>query len=148
MILDTLARSRRYASLHPAFGRAMDFLADTDPATLAEGRYDIDGDRVYALVMTVDGKGREAARLEVHRRYIDIQVTVDGTEIIGWSPLESCSEDEGFDPETDVGFFADAPVSWATVPAGHFAVFFPEDAHAPLATTETVTKIVVKIAVE
>ena len=148
MILDLIAMGARYTALHPAFDQAMTFLNETDLASQPEGRHDIDGDRVYALVMSGDGKGKEAAKLEVHRRYIDIQATVSGVEVIGWRPIQSCSEPGDFDTEADVGFFADAPVSWASVPANSFAIFFPEDAHAPLAGSGPVSKIVIKIAVD
>ena len=148
MILDTISRGGEYASLHPLFGKAMAFLAEVDLGDLAEGRHEIEGDRIYALVMTVVGKGREAARLEVHRRYIDIQVTIRGEEVIGWQALSGCAGADGFDADADVGFYEDVPASWVTVPAGAFAVFFPDDAHAPLAGDGEVVKVVVKVAVD
>ena len=148
MILDTLAMGTRYAALHPAFSKAMAFLNATDLAALPEGRHDIDGDRVYALVMQVQGRGQSAARLEAHRRYIDIQVTVTGEEVIGWRQARGCTADEPFDAKTDLGFFRDVPLAWITIPAGCFAVFYPEDAHAPLAGSGPALKVVVKVAVD
>jgi YhcH/YjgK/YiaL family protein len=92
--------------------------------------------------------GHDGARLEVHRRYIDIQCTLSGHEEIGWRPLARCTEwSEAFDAERDIGFFAERPETWLVVPAEHFAMFFPDDAHAPLAGFGLVKKAIVKIAV-
>jgi YhcH/YjgK/YiaL family protein len=147
MILDTLENAGRYAALHDDFAAAFAFLAQQDLDALEEGRHEIAGDRVFALVMTAEGKPRNAVRLEAHRRYIDIQIPVAGTDVIGWSPLAGCSESSGFDEETDLEFFDDPVAAWIDVPARSFAIFFPEDAHAPCAFEGTLRKIVIKVAV-
>ena len=153
MILDTLGRSGRYTALHPAFARAFAFVANADWSALAPGpvsvRHVIDGDRMYVSIDEKDGRGRERARLEAHRRYIDIQITIDGAEEIGWRPLADCHRPAGpFDHAKDIVFFDDRPDTWLSVPPGTFAIFFPEDAHAPLAGRGVLRKAIVKIAIE
>jgi biofilm protein TabA len=146
MILDTLARSRRYIGLHPAFSRAFDLLAHGDWSAREPGRHAIDGDRMYISIDHREGRGREGARLEAHRRYLDIQFTIDGLEEIGWMPLDECRHAAGaFDPSKDIQLFSDPPRTWVAVPRGHFAIFFPEDAHAPLAGRGLLKKAIVKI---
>jgi len=147
MIMDAIARGAAYAALHPGFAKAFAFLREKDLAALPDGRYELDGDRVYVLVMTVDGRGKADAKFEAHRRYIDIQAVVSGDEVMGWSPIAACREPLPFDAAKDVGFYSDTPASWVIVPVGSFAVFFPEDVHAPLAGSGKVKKAVVKIAV-
>jgi biofilm protein TabA len=148
MILDKLARGRRYRSLHPGLARAFEFLAGTDAQALAPGRHDIDGDRLYVTVDQTTGTGHDGARLEVHRKYIDIQVTIDGTDEIGWMALGDCRNPSGpFLADKDVGFFHDRPLTWIAVPAGQFALFFPDDAHAPLAGKGPLKKAIVKVLV-
>jgi YhcH/YjgK/YiaL family protein len=157
MILDRLQTADRYTSLHPAFARAFAYLRDanwtqlTSAAQGAEhpgGRHPIDGDRMYVSIDCVDGRGREGARLEAHRRYIDIQFTIDGDEEIGWKSLGDCAlTSVAYDEAKDVTFFRDRPDSWLSLPAGRFAIFFPDDAHAPLAGRGTLKKAIVKIAV-
>src|SRR4051812_32214835 len=95
MIVDTLAQSTRYAALHPGFARALEFLQHTDLLALAPGRHDLDGDRIYVSIDHKDGRGRDAARMEAHRRYIDIQLTLAGAEEIGWMPLARCQQPVG-----------------------------------------------------
>ena len=153
MILDALHRSGRYTAVHPAFARAFAFLAGADWAALAPDsssvRHVIDGDRMYVSIDGKDGRGRDGARLEAHRRYIDIQVTIGGAEEIGWRALADCRQPAGpFDDARDIVFFEDRPDTWLSVPPGSFAIFFPEDAHAPLAGRGLLKKAIVKIAID
>lgn len=147
MIMDSLERGAAYAALHPRFAKAFAFLRETDLAALADGRYELDGEKLFVLVMTAEGRGQAAAKFEVHRRYIDIQAVVDGEDLMGWSPLAACTAPLGFDESKDAGFYSDAPASWVSVPRGCFALFLPDDAHAPLAGAGKVKKAVVKVAV-
>lgn len=158
MILDRLTAADRYAPLHRSFARAFAFLRQADWNQLVSAqrkterhstRYPIDGDRMYVSIDHLEGRGREGARLEAHRRYIDIQFTIDGHEEIGWKPLRDCATTAvAFDAAKDVTFFSDRPDSWLSLPAGHFAIFFPDDAHAPLAGHGTLKKAIVKIAID
>ena len=147
MILDTLDQRGRYVSLHPAFARAFEFLAHPNLASLAPARHVIDGDRLYVSIDHTEGRGREGARLESHRRYIDIQLTIAGEEEIGWLPLASCAAPvAAFDEARDIRFYDDRPSTWLAVLPGRFAIFFPDDAHAPLAGRGLLRKAIAKIA--
>ncbi len=148
MILDHLDNAERYAALHPGFSAAFEFLKRKDLADLSAGRHPLDGERLYVLVVQQDGRGRDKAKLETHRRYIDIQFTVTGADDIGWKPAAHCSGyDQDYNDEKDVAFFSDKPDVWVTIRPGTFGIFFPEDAHAPLGGTGPIHKVVVKVAV-
>lgn len=148
MILDRLEHADRYAGAHPAFARAFTFLRTADLRALPAGRVVLDGDRLFANVDDVVGRGEAGARVEAHRRYIDIQLTVTGRERMGWISLrDGLAPDGEFSEERDIGFFLDRPSTWLDVPPGHFAIFWPEDAHAPLAGAGPIRKVVVKVAV-
>jgi len=158
MVLDDLNAHGRYAALHPGFARAFEFLTRADwaawfpPSLDREShhtRHPIDGERMYVSIDVAQGRGREGPRLEAHRRYIDIQFTIEGHEEIGWKPIGECrSTAVAFDAAKDITFFHDRPVVWLPVPAGHFAIFFPEDAHAPLGGRGVLKKAIVKVAVD
>ncbi len=147
MILSTLAQSSRYAALHPLFPR-VDYIRDTDLYALAPGRYPIVGDELFAIIEHVPGRTREMARLEAHRRYIDIQLVLDGVDEMGWKPLADCYNPVSeYSVEKDIQFFHDAPASWIATPPDAFCIFFPEDAHAPLVASGEIRKVIFKIAV-
>jgi len=148
MIVDTLDQCDRYRRLHAGFAAAFDFATFRDLAALAPGRHHIDGDRLYVSIDPTEGRGRGGARLESHRRYIDIQLTLDGDEEIGWRPLSQCRAPAvPYDDQRDIRFYDDPPDSWVAVPRGRFAIFFPDDAHAPLGGTGLLKKAIFKIAV-
>lgn len=149
MILDTLACADRYAGLHPRFVQAFAFLRETDLETLEPGRHPIDGDALFAIVEDGPGRTREEAKLECHRRYIDIQLVLEGIDEMGWAPVATCVDPAtDYDAARDIRFFNDAPSSWIATPPGSFCLFFPGDAHAPLVSSGSVRKVVVKIALQ
>jgi biofilm protein TabA len=147
MILATLSEADRYAALHPLFARAFEFLRGTDLRALAPGRHDIEGERLFAIVETCTGRTRAEVKLECHRRYIDIQLVLEGVDEMGWKPLAECADPAtDHDPARDIRFFSDVPAAWIATPPGSFCVFFPDDAHAPLVSAGVIHKVVVKIA--
>ena len=146
MILSTLSQSDRYAALHPLFPRAFEFIRNTDLLALAPGRYPIVGEQLFVIVENVAGRTREAAKLECHRRYIDIQLVLEGTDEMGWKALTDCTQPVS-DYKEDIQFFHDAPATWIVAPPGAFCIFFPEDAHAPLVSAGHIRKTIFKIAV-
>jgi len=147
MLLDSLENAARFEAHHPGFARAFAFLSSTNLSTLAPGRHEIDGDRIFVLIDHSEGRGNDGARLEAHRRYVDIQYTIEGQEEIGFAPIATCRKPAGpYDEVKDIIFFDDRPMTWLAVPPGQFAVFFPHDAHAPLAGTGRLKKAIVKVA--
>ena len=148
MIFDSKHSADRYAALHPLFPRAFEYIRNTDLFALAPGRYNIVGDDLIAIVEHVPGRTREMAKLEAHRRYIDIQLVLDGIDEMGWKPLEDCLNPVSeHSMEKDIRFFHDAPASWIATPPDAFCIFFPEDAHAPLVSSGQIRKVIFKIAV-
>jgi biofilm protein TabA len=148
MILDTLDNAGRYATLHPSFAAAFEFLRKQDLASLPVGKREVDGAQVYASISEDQGRGLTVAKLEAHRKYIDIQYVVSGNELIGWHSLASCrATGQGYSTDKDIEFFTARPDVWVRVPPDSFAIFFPEDAHAPLAGDGWVRKVVLKVVV-
>lgn len=146
MIFDTLANADRYAALHPLFPQAFAFLRDPGLNQLAPGRYPLDGERLFAIVESANGRTREQARLECHRRYIDIQYVLEGRDEMGWKALQDCvAPVADFNPVKDIQFFQDAPDNWLSTPPGAFCIFFPSDAHAPLVSDGQIRKVILKI---
>ncbi|MDD3089629.1 MAG: YhcH/YjgK/YiaL family protein [Candidatus Omnitrophica bacterium] len=148
MILDEAGRFSSYLSVHPLFGKVAEFLSGEGPVFLEEGRHKIHGDDIFVIIARSEGVGKEKARLEAHRKYIDIQMPLEGEDVIGWSPITSVKEGvQAYDEKKDIEFFTGAPETWIDLKTGKFAVFFPFDCHAPLAGGGNVLKAVIKVAV-
>lgn len=148
MIVDTLDNSTRYTALHAKFAQAFSFLQKEDLSKREEGRYEIDGDEIFAIVAREQGREKDEALLEIHNTYIDIQVVVSGIDEMGWKARSACTAPAGpYSSEDDIQFFTDTPSTWITTPPGHFVIFFPEDAHLPLISSTVLHKVIVKIRV-
>ena len=149
MILDQLSQADQYSAVHPGFAAAFEYLRTADYKDLPEGRHEIDGDRMYLIINRTQGKGREGATFEVHRRHIDIQLAIVGTDEMAWRALRDCSQPQApFHEEHDYGLFNDPAETWLVVPPGSVAIFFPQDVHAPLGGTGDLVKAVIKVAVD
>jgi YhcH/YjgK/YiaL family protein len=149
MILDVLGNVHRYMVHNKEFSKAIEFLFRPDLNELPTGKYEIDGDRVYAIVAKDPGRKEEDALLEIHRKYIDIQVVLAGTDNMGWRSKSSCEKPSGeYHNDSDVQFFEDDPEAFFSVKRGRFVIFFPEDAHMPSISEGEIHKIIVKVAVD
>jgi len=149
MILDTFENLSSYFYLNSGFQKAFDFLSQTDLKDLSPAKYEIDGDQVFAIVVNDFGREKEEGLLEIHRKYIDIQFVLSGTDNMGWKPKGLCfSPTDIFNQEIDAQFFKDEPDTWITVQPNSFAIFFPDDAHMAMFSTEKIHKIIIKVAVE
>ncbi len=147
MILDLLAHASRYTTLLPGLSDAFAFVQRPDVGQLPDGRYPIDGERVFALVQTYETKPVTDGFPEAHRRYADVQVVIAGTEWFGYAPLTDQPIHIPYDADRDILFVRSETSLYRLVP-GAFALFFPHDAHLPsrtLTTPERVRKIVIKI---
>lgn len=150
MILDKLANANRYNCLHPLFEKAFDFLRNTDLATIETGVHEIESKQLFAIISEAAGVTKAEYKLEVHRKYIDIQYIISGTDHMGWKDLALCTEpNDPYNETREAAFFPDKTENWFDVPAGSFTIFYPDDAHAAMVTGENVVrKVVLKIAVE
>ena len=104
---------------------------------------------MFLVIVRRQGKGMEEATLESHIRYIDVQCTISGTDLIGWKHIGECKgTGQGYDEEKDLEFYTGKADTWVKTPPGTFGIFFPEDVHAPLGSEDELLKVVLKIAVE
>lgn len=150
MILDNLNSAAKYASLHPLFAKAFDYISKTDLAALEVGKFDIDGENLRGIVSDKNGTTAEdsIAKFECHNAHIDIQVCIRGKETIGWKPRGTCNSPKGdYNPEKDVLFFNDAPDMFFGLTDNQFVIFYPEDVHAPMIGEGQIKKLVIKVKI-
>ena len=152
MIITDITHIEEQLRMTPDLRKAIDFLRRTGLPGLADGRTEIDGDRVFALVQRYLTGSDEPLNFEHHRKYIDIQVIVSGVEMIGWTDAEHMEVTKPYDEARDACFGRVPDGAWTPLrlEAGQLAVFWPSDAHAPKQCTDApspVMKIVMKVAV-
>ena len=152
MIVTDIEHAFKQLPASAALEKALAFLRRGDIASLPDGRYEIDGERVFAMAQRYETIVTAEPKFEAHRNYIDLQFIVSGAEVIGWAPLRLMAITEAYDTGKDVCFGLVKKGLWTPVRlgAGQLAVLYPEDAHAPRLAAgqpEPAVKVVVKVAV-
>ena len=149
MIIDRLANPAPLFQLPARLARALEYLRATDLMSVAIGRHDLDGDRLFALVQEYTTRAADNCVWEAHRKYIDVQFVAAGVERMGYANLAQMRVRDAYDAARDVAFFEPGE-SFVTIPAGTFAIVGPEDVHSPghaVGTPGLVRKVVVKAMV-
>ena len=131
MIIDTLDNLAKYEAINPLFKDVVDFLRKNDITTMEEGKHLIKDKDLFVNITTAKGKTPDAAVLETHRKMIDIQIPIDGPETYGYTPLCDLPEAD-YNTEKDITKYGDLMAeSFIDCQPGMFAIFFPQDGHAP-----------------
>ena len=153
MIIDRIQNRVFYRQLGSRVGEALEYLATTDFAKMPDGKYELDGPRMFALVQRYRPRPLAEIVWESHRKFIDVQYMVQGAERMGYVPLsERMIIKQDYDPQRDIVFY-DVQGDLFTVPEGSFIVFAPQDIHAPGLAVDRpgsggeVLKVVVKVAI-
>ena len=151
MIVDTIEHRALYIPKESGLRSGMDFILSHKDTAIEAGRYEIDGDKAYAMVHNYTTAPAPERKLESHRRYIDIQYILSGTELIEWALIASLEARAPYSDNEDVIFYRDCDRATSLIlEAGMFVVFYPSDAHKPGCSAgkpQFVRKIVVKMAV-
>lgn len=149
MIFDSIENADLYYGLGRKFQKAFEFLKTTDFENLPLEKVQIDGDDIFAIPQKYSTKEESEGKWETHRKYIDLQYLVSGSENIGFVLADYLEELEPYDEEKDVEFLS-GEGDYVQIHEGEFAVFSPNDAHKPglkIESTEEVFKVVIKIKV-
>ena len=150
MIIDTLSNSEKYKNVHPIFAKAFEYIKSQNLSNMEDGKFEIDGDNLRAIVSNKKGmtKAESIAKFECHDKHIDIQLCIKGKEQMGWKPRSGCKDQKGeYNPEKDVVFYNDAPDMYFQLTDNQFAIFFPEDVHAPMIGEGEIKKLVIKVKI-
>ena len=108
------------------------------------------GDKMLGRVMSYPTKGPDEAKVEAHREYIDIQISLKGAEGIDWFPVSTLDVKEAYDDVKDRTLYhryEPAPAHVDNHP-GMFTVLYPEDAHMPQLVVDGEVEVIVKAVVK
>ena len=146
MVVDKLENLEKYVSLNPLFAQAVEFLKSTDLDAHEIGRIILKEGELMVNFSQTRPKTKEEAKLETHNQFIDIQIPLSGVEVMGYTPRTDLPEEE-YNAEKDITFYKGLAKDYLTITPGMFAIFFPQDGHAPGVTSDGVKKVIVKVRV-
>ncbi|MGL4909030.1 MAG: YhcH/YjgK/YiaL family protein, partial [Bacteroidales bacterium] len=88
MILTNLKNVVRYQQLHPQFTQLFNYLQNTDIINQELGRIELCGEELFINNVLIDGAAKKQQPLEVHQKYIDLHLLLEGEETIAYLPTE------------------------------------------------------------
>ena len=147
MIFDALENLETYRGLDQRIYEGLQLLK-TDALSKPVGRYSVRGDDLYYMIQAYETRSQNE-KPEAHRKYVDIQYIIAGCERIGIGALPEMTLLEAH-PDRDFYLYS-GPMDYITLMPGKFAIFWPQDAHAPgiaPAQPAPCQKCVVKIRIE
>lgn len=115
-------------------------------ADIADGKYELDNGAFY-IVSTPTLAPAETRVFESHKKYIDIQYILEGTEQMEYADLQTLTVTQPYSEEGDCALETGKGVL-LTLNAGDFAIFCPEDGHKPGCGVGTSRKAIVKVPVK
>ncbi len=148
MIYDTFENADNYFNVGEPLRKALDFAKSFDQSQ-PDGRYEIDGDNIFANVMSYTTKAAEELKFEGHKTHIDVQLLLEGEELMDVYLGRDLEVDTPYSEEGDAALFQ-APELFSTVvlKPGRFAAVFPDDLHRPsrmVDDPQPIRKMVVKV---
>ena len=148
MIIDKI---KHYQDYHygPAWKRAFEFLNTLSPES-PDKKYPIEGDDIFAIVMSYKTFSPEKALFEAHKEYVDIQTVLVGTEGFECAFCDELTVDTPYDENADITFYKRSLPGQTRVDVcpGTFVMLYPHDAHMPGLIVDNEEKVIKKVVVK
>ena len=151
MVVDRLSNAHLYYSIHTRIKQAFDYLQTTDLVAIAPGKYNIDGDLLFAIVQEYDTMDGVNEQMEAHRKHIDVQYMIHGEEQVGIALYAGQIPSKEYSADEDFMLFPNMPTFFTKMESGTFMIFLPTDLHMPCIKVDQVAKVkkvVVKVKLE
>lgn len=148
VIIDKIRNIDSYYSLVPDLKKAVEFALSLSDQP--EGRYECEElpqGAVYAMVQTGKTQPYSEGRIEAHRKYLDVQILLEGGETVYYEDVEGLKEAEPYSEEKDIVFY-ECGGQPARIEKGMFYLVLPQDGHMPCRELDgpgTYRKIVLKV---
>lgn len=145
MIIDSYKNLSFYKNLLPCLTQGLE-VAEALPNNAEPGRYEFEGG--FFLLQSGFTKKMEEGLFEAHRRYIDVQIVLEGSEEVAWADVSALEKNGPYQRETDKAMYHGKEDITLMVRAGMCYIAFPQDAHKAARHTEQerfYKKIVMKL---
>lgn len=148
--IEWLRRPETSADIQGRVNHALSYLMNLDKTNLCEGKTEVDSE-FYYTVQKYNTKDVSNCLFESHKKYVDIQIILEGSEIMDLADISRLSVKQDYNSDSDFMFW-NVPECFtrATLRQGDYIVIYPETAHrgaVKLDTSEKILKIVGKVRV-
>ena len=137
------------AALHPVIIEIIQKVKEQTIENTEVGNYPLHDESVYFIVNDKT-ELKENRRSEIHHKYLDVQLILEGTETFGYSEYPLLSIEDDYLEEKDIAFSNDVQdEQFVTLEAGEFIIFTPKQPHRPLVAVDdkpaAVKKLIIKV---
>ncbi len=132
MIFDRLEHAKQYYGLGRGIETVLRFFEQyADDGKDLPAEQALDGEKIFLIGLNYTGGEEDGDEMEAHREYVDVMYVVEGEEKFFHKPLaDVVGRQSAYDAADDcVMMEIDPDATQVRFPAGHIAVFFPQDAH-------------------
>ncbi len=146
MIIDCIDNIMKYEPLLPYLRKGMEAIHGLEE--LEKGRYEFDGG--YFMVQKGVTRPILEGTFEAHKKYIDVQILVEGSEEVAWEDIHKLETVIPYDAQKDTQRLIGEREHVIKITKGMFYAAFPQDGHQPVAHTskeQSFTKIVLKLPI-
>ncbi len=146
MIIDKTEKLLFYDKMLPNLKNGLEKLKEINQDV--EGRHEFEGG--FLMIQKGETKHLNEGTFEAHRKYIDVQIVLEGSEVISWANLAELTTAIEYDGEKDAERLDGERKHNILIDKGMFYAMFPEDGHKALGHLEekyTYTKCVMKLAI-
>lgn len=131
--------------------KALELLNNTDLESLEPGKHIIN-DWLYINVQEYMTKNISDCKYESHKKYIDIQMMINGIEAIETSDVNKLELETEYNEESDVMFWKKKSNQMRTVITDKsYVILYPQNAHMPCIAVDKpvkVKKLVAKVLIQ
>ena len=148
MIVDRIERLQQYSRNVPQLFEAVKFAERVKNENLPAGRYNLGND--FVLVQEGTTRSFKEADFEVHRKYLDIQIIIAGSEYMEYADITDLKEKVAFDEEKDLALM-EGIGNKILIKPGMFYILYPSDGHKPCCHEDIPTnykKVLAKIRID
>lgn len=136
VIFDLIENLDEYKSLNPKFANGLEKLNEVEIDY--NKRFDFDGGYLFFQEGTTNHI--DEGTFEAHKKYIDIQIVLDGSEYVAWAPINQLVVDVEYNAEKDVIRLNGSPKVIMKINKGMAYICLPHDGHKALKYINNATK--------
>ena len=137
-------------SISERINKALNYLNSINVKELSLGKH-IVNEWLYINVQEYQTRPPIECRFESHKKYVDIQMVIEGEEAIETADIDKLELVQDYDEEKDVMFWAQKQEQMRSViKEGSYLILFPQNAHMPCIALDKplkVKKLVAKVQI-
>ena len=149
MILDRIEHFQQYTRCVPQLYDVIKFAKRAEAENLPAGKYSL-GNQDFVLIQERNTRRFEDADFEVHRKYLDVQIIISGSEYMEYADISELKEKIPFDADADLALMEGSGTRIQIKP-GMFYLLYPADGHKPCChetVPTTYKKVLAKIKID